>query len=449
MLMIVLFLSILLCTVAYAQKAQPFALHDGDRIVFYGDNISEVQFYDDKAEPRLYTTFVEAYAVTRFPSEHFTFINSAWSGETVAGGLGGTIDLRLRRDVISRRPSVITIMLGMNDADGRAYNSGLFRQYVAGYKHMVNSITRELPKARIILLRPSPYDDVTRPLDFAGGYNSVLIRYGDFVSELGKREHHTVADLNAPLIAVLKKAQKLNPALAQSIVPDRTHPGPAGQLILAGALLKAWHAPSVVSSVRLAVSKKRFTDIENTSVTNAQFAHTISWTQLDRALPFPIDQDDPILALVLQCSDFVDALDQEKLQVAELPKSAYRLEIDGQPIGRFTRSQLSEGINLALFNTPMKQQADRVYDLTRERNDVHFGRWRQVQLTQGVAYKQSAGKDLLNTPAAYVTILPEDSETASQKQRALQALDELDQELATLQHSAAQPKPHSYRLIPE
>jgi lysophospholipase L1-like esterase len=433
----------------HAQTAQLFALHDGDRVVFYGDNISDVQFYDAKAEPRLYTTFVETYAVTRFPAEHFEFINSAWSGERVRGGLGGTVDLRLRRDIFAHRPNVLTIMLGMNDGNGRAYDPELFKDYVTGYKHIVDSVRRELPSTRITLIRPSAYDDVTQTPDFPGGYNNVLIRYGAFLKKLGEREHHTVADFNAPLVAVLQKAQQENPIQAQSILPDRTHPGPAGQLILAAALLQAWHAPSIVSSVRLDVLKKRFADIENSSITDLKFTNAISWTQLDRGLPFPLDQDDPTVGLVLKCSDFVESLDRQKLQIVGLSESNYRLEIDGGTIDTFTRAQLAEGINLALYDTPMKRQALHVYDLTRERNDVYFGRWRQLQLTQGVAYKQSAGKDFLNTPAKYGTIFQEDRETIVQQQIALRALDKLNQELATLQHKAAQPKPHYYRLVPE
>jgi lysophospholipase L1-like esterase len=436
-------------TVVHAQTAQAFALHDGDRVVFYGDNISEVQFYDSRAEPRLYTTLVETYALTRFPARRFTFINSAWGGERVNGGWGGTVDLRLRRDVFAHRPTVLAIMLGMNDAEGRAYDPRLFRYYAVGYKHIVDSAKRQLPGVRITLMRPSPYDDVTRAPDFPGGYNNVLIRYGAFVQKLGEAGHHTVADLNAPLIVVLQQAQEKNPILAQSIVPDRTHPGPAGQLILAAALLKAWHATSMVSSVRLDVSERRFTQLENTSVTDVQFANTISWTQLDGALPFPIEQGDQTVALVLQCSDFVGALDQQKLEVVGLPHPNYRLEIDGEAIGKFTRAQLAQGINLALFETPMERQAQRVYDLTKKRNDVYFGRWRQVQLTQGVMYKQSAGKDLLNTPVKHVTLLQQNDDTTALKQTALQALDALDEDLAALQHSAAQPKPHSYRLAPE
>ena len=39
-----------------ARADEPFALRDGDRVVFYGDSITD---------QRLYTTFVETYVVTR------------------------------------------------------------------------------------------------------------------------------------------------------------------------------------------------------------------------------------------------------------------------------------------------------------------------------------------------------------------------------------------------
>ena len=54
-------------------KDAGFFLRDGDRVVFLGDSITE---------QKLYTTYIEAYALTRFPQAKFTFRNAGWSGDT-------------------------------------------------------------------------------------------------------------------------------------------------------------------------------------------------------------------------------------------------------------------------------------------------------------------------------------------------------------------------------
>ncbi len=64
-----------LASAAGAQDAgKPFGIKDGDRVVFYGDSITE---------QRLYTTLVENYVVTRFPNLHVTFVHSGWGGDRV------------------------------------------------------------------------------------------------------------------------------------------------------------------------------------------------------------------------------------------------------------------------------------------------------------------------------------------------------------------------------
>src|SRR6476661_8126613 len=93
---------LLFCAAACAQTA--FHLKPGDTVVFYGDSITD---------QRLYTTFVETYAVTRFPKMNVTFVHSGWGGDKVSGGGGGPVDLRLKRDVLAYKPTVVTVMLGM------------------------------------------------------------------------------------------------------------------------------------------------------------------------------------------------------------------------------------------------------------------------------------------------------------------------------------------------
>src|SRR5437667_9643099 len=115
-----------LCLVAFVALhagAGSFALKDGDRVVFYGDSITD---------QRLYTTFTETYVITRFPKLDVTFVHSGWGGDRVTGGAGGPIDVRLRRDVVAYKPTALTIMLGMNDGSYRAFDQKIFDTYAEG-----------------------------------------------------------------------------------------------------------------------------------------------------------------------------------------------------------------------------------------------------------------------------------------------------------------------------
>src|SRR5262249_52884273 len=109
--------------------ADAFALRDGDRVVFYGDSITD---------QRRYTTFIETYVLTRFPKLDIRFVHSGWGGDRVGGGGGGPIDVRLWRDVLPYNPTVVTIMLGMNDGGYRAFDQTVFDTFANGYKHIVD-----------------------------------------------------------------------------------------------------------------------------------------------------------------------------------------------------------------------------------------------------------------------------------------------------------------------
>ncbi len=234
---------LVLAGAAHAQgPVKPFQLVNGDRVVFYGDSITD---------QRLYTTLVENYVVTRFPRLNVSFVHSGWGGDRVGGGGGGPIDVRLQRDVIAYKPTVMTVMLGMNDGGYKGFDQGTFDTYTSGYTHIIDAAQAALPGIRLTLIQPSPYDDVTRAAGFPGGYNATLLRYGQWVQETAAKGHETFADLNTPVTAMLQKANALDPAQAQKIIPDRVHPGPAGHMIMAEALLKAWNAPALVTSVKI------------------------------------------------------------------------------------------------------------------------------------------------------------------------------------------------------
>lgn len=328
-------------TLGHAQTG--FYLKAEDRVVFYGDSITQQAYYP---------AFVETYVTTHYPQLNVRFIDSGWAGDRVDGGFGGAIDQRLARDVIAYRPTVVTVMLGMNDGRYQKFDPALFATYCRGYRHLLDSLQSA----------PSPFDDVTWPPQFEGGYNSVLIRYGQYVHELAEQRHFSFVDMNAPLVATLRKANATNHALAQKIIDGRIHPGEAGHLIMAEALLKSWHASPVVSTVEIDAKRGRVAEAENARISGFD-KESLSWVECDDALPLPIDWNDPVVSLAARSSDVIDSLDQQILKVKGLTASRYTLKIDGKAVGTWSRDEWQRGVNLASVATPMTLQALDVYHL--------------------------------------------------------------------------------------
>jgi lysophospholipase L1-like esterase len=395
-----------------------FYLKTGDRVVFYGDSITD---------QRLYTVIAETYVVTRYPQLDVTFVHSGWGGDRVTGGGGGHIDVRLQRDVLAYKPTVMTIMLGMNDGAYRFETEKTDRTFFDGYRHIVESMKASDPGVRITAINPSPYDDVTRDANFPGGYNDVLISFGKWIDNYAAEAGLTVADLNTGVVAMLKKANAYSHGEAQSIIPDRVHPAFAGHLIMAEELVKAWNGRPIVSSVTIDASspKPKLQNAEDATVTELAAAASITWRETDNALPLPFPQWEKLfkpLDLVLKSSDATSALNQEMLTVRGLPSGVYSVKIDNESVADFNNEDLAQGVNLALLDTPITRQAQEVYDLTVTHCDLHNEVWRDFQLSL-------------------------DKYKLAETEAAIQALNALEKSVLGKRRQMAQPKEHIFEVV--
>lgn len=436
--------------------AKNFFLHEGERVLFYGDSITEQRYYP---------VAIETYVRTRFPDLKVKFVDSAVGGARVTGNWAvSSEDESLERDVYPFKPDVITIMLGMNDAEYRPFDQSVFDTYVKGYRFIIQQMQQHLPGVKIVLIEPSPWDDVTQtpsyptnPTNQAGGYNSTLLHYCKFVRQLGAEHHLMVVDLNAPMVKLMQEADQENHALAQKIIPGRVHPGATGELAMAQLLLKAWDAPATVTKVNISSSGKVENSV-NTGVSGLTASgQNLTWTQTDKALPYPImtlhstkwpqfppdpfggypplvfwkmpplegKEINPVAELVVRLMHMYEELDSETLKVTGLAAENYELKIDGNTVGTFSKEQLTQGINLARYETPMMQQADKVLTMVWHRVDLRFYGWRGVQ----VPLRNSTNPKVQDAVNVILADL-------AQKQK----------DLVAETHTAAQPVPHHYEL---
>ena len=341
----------LLCAAACPLHAQDFYLHNGDRVTFYGDSITAQRFY---------TRDVQDFAETRYPTLQVMYHNAGVPGDKVTGGYAGKAPARVARDVQPWNPTVITVMLGMNDGDYLPPDATIFADYQSGYEKLLDLLRAAAPQSRITLIENTPYDEITHGTEFAG-YMATTEQNARATPALGQREHLPVIDDCTTVENLLERARAANPSFAALLVPDRIHPAEPLHWIMAESIMKAWHVNPVVSSVTLSASSLTATRSKRTQVSGISVSgSTITWDQQDEALPLPLNFENALMNFVVEISDLA-AWDQEILEVNDLQPGNYKLTIDGKSIATFSAHQLSAGINLALLKTPMWDQA-REYD---------------------------------------------------------------------------------------
>ncbi len=402
---------IVLAMCAVRTHGQEIPLHENDRVVFYGDSITA---------QRLYTRFVEDFVLTRYPQIHVTFWNGGIPGDTVYGGYTGDMPTRLKRDLVPHKPTVVTIMLGMNDGYYMEFNQKYFETYKEGYRRLLDAIHSGTPAARVTLISPTPYDEFTHGTEFAH-YNEVVSRHSAFVKELAASSHLGFSDFNQVETDLLNAGAQKDRSLAALLIPDRIHPAEASHWLMAAKLARSWGLSPIVSSLQIDATMGKTVTTENTQVTDLKVADGIlQWTQTDNALPLPLLLDDAMIQFVLSVSDLA-AINQQLLRVNGLPAARYMLGIDDHKIASFTREQLATGVNLALLATPMQSQAKGVdgIELKRTRLDeAHF-------------------------------ILAIEDPKAPHAAEVTYPIEEEDARLIAEQRKLAQPKPHRFELAPE
>lgn len=355
-----------------AVAAQQFALKDGETVVFYGDSITA---------QRLYTIDVEEFVLTRYPEMRNRFVNAGVPGDTASGGYAGAMPERVARDVAPFEPGMVTVMLGMNDG-GYGYGSPaqIEADFQSRYLALLQTLRKAAPNAALTLICPTPYDEVTHGTEFPG-YSRMIDRLSADVPRIAAQMNTSgtqspfLADFHQPIADALQRANAETPQLAPLLIPDRIHPAPASHWIMAAALMSAWHVNPVVSSVELNAEEAKVIVTDRTTITDIQkSAAGLEWTQLDQALPLPLDLNDAMTAEMLRIS-YVAALDRQTLRVAALEPGRYELSIDGKPVAAFSRQALGAGINLALYKTPMLNQARDIAGIEDQRAALDHARF--------------------------------------------------------------------------
>jgi lysophospholipase L1-like esterase len=335
-----------------------FDLKGGERIVFFGDSITQAGgFIAD----------VEVFLLTRFPGKSFTIFNHGISSETISGTSEADhhprrpdAHRRFSHDVAAWKPDVVVACFGMNDGNYHPFEPDRFARYQEGIHRLIDR-TRDETGARLVLVTPPPFDpyrrSATDPNAVEYGYKFPAIDYDQTLQQYsrwlltigGQEKGLTVVDVHGALDGHLKRRR--DHQVSFFLARDAVHPGPTGHWLMAQAILLAWHAPAEVAEARIDAAPKDPRVVAGAIrdlVRHGDGSLSFVWHS---RLPMPIDPAWDRRSIELE--RVAERLNVDRLVVTGLPAARYRLlaRLGDEPAeieaGAFPRDQLERGIDLA------------------------------------------------------------------------------------------------------
>ena len=191
-----------------AGSAQPFQA--GDTVCYVGDSITHGGTYH---------SIVTLFYATRFPDRPIRFYNEGIGGDR-ASSIMSDERFRLNVDILGHKPTVATIMLGMNDVGRNDYAEGKSgpeieerrRASLSLYHESMMKLIAALEAggARLILITPSIYEEAAKfatpdppAAPLTAGVNAALGKCADEVRQFARDHHAGVADFWGEMNAVI------------------------------------------------------------------------------------------------------------------------------------------------------------------------------------------------------------------------------------------------------
>jgi hypothetical protein len=388
-----------------AAEPKDFYLKDGDRVVMLGDSLTESTQYAD---------YLELWTRTRFPAWKVEFWKAARSMDMTHRGAGW-----FDRDVVTLKPTVLTVCMGFNDGVGRTVYE-LNKKAHAGYLASIGRYAKQANIDRVAWLTHPPMEMREDGAPVSGNENLGIA--AEVTREHCAANSGLFVDLYAPYLDLLTKVRandlkarltgpllvKIDPEVERMMLdPDEKGkvsekdragytyamwvlrnqwkegmpmmPGPAGSAFMAATALKAMSFPSLVSAVEIdAAGLKTVATTQCTvSELKAGTGGGMQFLRQDSALPyFPessgsVAKDIKPASELLKWSSVLEEMNDYRLKVTGLKPGKYEIRMDGERVAEYTAEKLGEGVNLAaavLANGPIAAQVKRISEAVAVKN---------------------------------------------------------------------------------
>jgi lysophospholipase L1-like esterase len=194
------------------------------KVIFFGDSITRAG-----VNPGGYITLMQE-AVRENTNPKY---------ELIGAGIGGNkvydLFLRFEDDVLSKKPDVVVMYVGVNDVwHKQSSQTGTDPdKFIAFYTAMIKKL--QAAGIRVIVCTPATIGERT---DFSNAQDGDLNRYSNIIRELAQKYSCNLVDLRK---AFLDYNLKNNPENKESgiLTTDRVHLNPSGNKLVADLMLKA------------------------------------------------------------------------------------------------------------------------------------------------------------------------------------------------------------------
>lgn len=407
------------------ERVSPIAaIATGARVAIIGDSITE---------QKLYSKFMEAYLLACSGVEDIRVFQFGWSGEQASG-----FAARMENDLTVFKPTVATLCYGMNDGGYQPYREEIGKRYENNMRGVLEKMN-SLGVKWVVVGSPGAVDaNFFRPSQMMGGspahvaYNDNLAHLRDIDRNLASEKKLLFADVHAAMMDAMTKAQAELGKTYDVCGRDGFHPGSNGQLLMAYAFLKGLGMDGNIGEVVV--------DLNGT--TAATSGHKVLGGAAGRVelestrWPFCFQGDEKSSSgtrSIVPFTSFNADLNRLKLKVKGL-EAGQAMVTWGMSEKKFSREQLSEGVNLAaeFSTTPFDEAFQKLLD--------------------AVAKKQSFETYMIKSLVTNFRSLPKESSGDAELQK---AIGEFRERLAAHQlkldrvvHDTLVPVKHTLRITP-
>ena len=179
------------------------------------------------------------------PEGYITLLKNALRGKTnpefelIGAGIGGNkvydLFLRFEEDVLSKKPDVVVMYVGVNDVwHKQSSQTGTDPdKFIAFYTAMIKKL--QTAGIRVIACTPAAIGERT---DFSNAQDGDLNRYSNIIRDLAKKYSCGLVDLRKAFLDYNLK-NNLENKESGILTTDRVHLNPAGNKLVADLMLKA------------------------------------------------------------------------------------------------------------------------------------------------------------------------------------------------------------------